>query len=305
MQHEVGVMPLLLQRMAFSPDSSLLVTLSHPGSGTHLALWSVGEQPAELVAGVELPAAVSGLAWATRTEQPTFYTVSHHGLVQWQLEPEDLTSSAVHMPPALRGLALSAVACGAGAGHGSSDSGSSAGSWQQLREMGTTASSADSAVIVGDGNGQVWRLLVDAGQDAHSPVLLADLQGLAVSCLQSDGQLCAVGTASGSLLLLAEGAHDSSLKRGAWRIVCSEQLDGAVTGLQVHAGSSQVAAATACGMLWQAGPSAPPSVLLCGQQHSMQGCHIALGAAWKNIPPTAALASASGISIWLLVSSSS
>ena len=173
--------------MAFSPDGSLLATVSSPPQGASLALWSINAAGAsELVAGVQLPVALAGLAWLPGTELPTFYTVGRQGLLQWQLEPEELASSAVHMPAGLRGVALTAVAACSEAAE-ESDAGGSDSKWRQ--EVQRSTSSA--AVVVGDGNGRVWRLQLDpTGQDVQSSLLLAELPlghlpaEAAAACLQ-------------------------------------------------------------------------------------------------------------------------
>ena len=283
--------------MAFSPDGSLLATVSSPPQGAGLALWSINAAGAsELVAGVQLPDALYGLAWLPGTELPTFYTVGWQGLLQWQLEPEELASTAVHMPAGLRGVALTAVvACSEAAEE--SDAGGSDSKWRQ--EMQRSTSSA--AVVVGDGNGRVWRLQLDpTGQDVQSSLLLAELQGQSVSCLQAAGQLVAAGTAGGTLLLLEEEGW--SCEGARWRMLRCEQLDGAISSMQLDAASRTASAATACGTLWRVAPGSPPQVLLCGQQHSMRGWHLAPGAAWKDTPAAAAVASASGVAVWQPVS---
>lgn len=275
----------------------LLSASEHPGTAhqaASIALWSIGQQSAELVAGVQLPCRIDGLAWHTGA-QPTFYVASSQGLTEWRLEPDALCSTAIHMPPALRGLALTAVACGAEHAPSRSTGSSSFSSWQPTA---TRTADADRTVFVGDATGRVWRLLVDAGQDAHSPLLVAALGGQPVTCLQPAGQQCAVGTADGRLVLLEEGRGG---KQPRWCTAWAQQLDVAVCSLQLQGGDKTWMAATACGTLWRVGSHASPSVLVCGQQHRMADWHFASGAGWKNVPPTAAVASASGISIWHLV----
>jgi len=304
---------LLLQVLAFSPDGSLLASLSHApdGSGSSLALWST-EDPAdaEMVAAVQLPGVVADLAWAAQDAPeaaPTFYTAGAQGLVQWQLEPEALTSTAVHMPAVLRGVPLTAVACAAEgpAGHEQEDS----------RQHGAahTSKTSSSTVYVGDGSGRVWQLEVDEGQDVRRSQVLAEVQGQAVTCLCAAGaSLLAVGTGSGGLLLLAEEAWSG--REATWRMLSGEQLDGAIVGLQLDADRRSVTAATACGTLWQLAPGSSSGsssnsgsafsaqVLLCGQQHSLRGWHLAPGAAWKGAQPAVAMASDAGVAVWQLVS---
>ena len=245
---------------------------------------------------MQLPDSLAGLAWLPGTELPTFYTAGRQGLLQWQLEPEELTSSAVHMPAGLRGVALTAVAACSEA-EDESDAGDSGSSWSR----GAQRSAGSAAVVAGDGSGRVWRLQLDpTGQDVQSSLLLAELQGQSVSWLQAAGQLVAAGTAGGTLLLLEEEGWSG--KDAGWRMLRCEQLDGAVGSMQLDATSRTASAATACGTLWRVGPGGAPQVLLCGQQHSMRGWHLAPGAAWKDAPAAAAVASASGVAIWQPVS---
>lgn len=279
--------------LEFSGNGSLLASLStDPQRGSSLALWVVAGCQAELVAGVQLPQPAAGLVWTGDTEQgspPTFYTVGKQGLTQWQLEPEAMGSTAVHMPAALRGVALTAVAwsedeewCGAAA----------VSRWRPAQR--------GSSVLVGDGSGRVWLLDVDSGQDVRSWKLLAELHGQPVTCLQAAGPLIAAGTADGTLLLLA--AQGGRQQDDAWHVLCCEQLDGAVLHLQLNATARTATAASAAGTLWRVAPGVSPEVLLCGQQHSMNGWHLAQGATWKGKGAAAAVASAAGVAVWQLVS---
>lgn len=286
-----------VQRMHFSHSGSLLATLSSDcGStssspGTSLALWSVDRQSSVLVAAVQLPEAVADLTWSPDTGSPSFYTASSRGLTQWRLEPDTLGGTVVHMPAALRGAVLSAAACVAPAAVDGSASRRDSNWW--FKEQAT-------AVFVGDSCGRIWKLAVDDGQDGRGAVLLAELPGQAVSCMAAAGSLCAVGTADGSLLLLAEEGGAGG-KAASWRVASREQLDGPLVSLQLDASGRSVAAATASGTLWQVGRGDPPGAVLCGQQHQVQGWHLAPGATWKGAGPTAALASAAGLAIWQLV----
>lgn len=254
-------------------------------------LWAVGSQAQpELVASVQLPEAIAGLAWVPGAELPTFLTASQHGLQQWRLQPEELASAAVHLTAALRGVGLTAVAvveaeCGTGPE-----------TWLQRQGQGCT-------VVVGDGSGRVWLLDVDSGQDVRSVHVLAEVQGQSLSCLRACGPgLVAAGTAAGALLLLAaEGGRE---KDDPWRLLCCEQLDGAVLAVQLDAGSREARAATGTGTVWQVSPGAAPQVTICGQQHSARSWHMAPGAAWSGGVPVAAVASASGVAVWPLRDSS-
>lgn len=281
--------------LALSPEGGLLVSLSSdPRRGSSLALWSVGRRAgeAELVAAVALPEAVAALAWCGDGEQPAFYTAGPAGLVRWQLEPEALGSTAVHLPAALRGVPLTAVA------------------WAEDEEWrggaGTSRwrpAARGSRVVVGDGGGRVWLLDVDEGQDVRSWQLLAEMQGQAVTCLQAAGPLVAAGTAAGtaagSLLLLA--AVGGRPQDDAWRALCCEQLDGPVQHIQLGAAARVATATTATGTLWRAAPGSVPAVLLCGQQHAAHSWQLTHSAAWKGDHPVAAVASAAGVALWQLV----
>ncbi len=305
---------LLLQALAFSRDGSLLASLSRSQEGSaSLALWLVDEpEAAELVAGVELPEGVAGLAWEAPVPGglPTFYTASSQGLTQWQLDSECLASTPVHVPAVLRGVPLTAVAtcCGL-AGKGEDQSDTSGGTSAAAAGCGRRHAAASlTMVYAGDASGRVWQLEVDCGQDVRQAQLLAEVPGQAISCLcapaaerSSAPSLLAVGTAAGSLLLLAGDAAQGS--EAGWSVLAGEQLDGAVNYLHVDAGCRGVTAATACGTLWSLGPdSHPPRVLLCGQQQRPCSWQLAPGAAWKRVPPTLALASAAGVAVWQLVS---
>ncbi|KAL4458496.1 hypothetical protein ABPG75_013361 [Micractinium tetrahymenae] len=288
-----------VQALAFSPCGSLLASLAHSPDDltSSLALWLVEEpEAAELVAGVELPGAVAGLAWEAPSpgSLPVFYTAGSQGLTQWQLEPEALTSTAVHIPAVLRGVALTAVAtCCAPAREE-----------EEEENQGSGASTAGAArlsrVYVGDASGRVWQLEVDSGQDVRQARLLSEVPGQGISCLCATApHLLAVGIATGSLLLLTEDS--ASEGEASWKVLAGEQLDGTVQHLHVDAGRQEVTAATAAGTLWgiPAG-SDPTRVLLCGQQRRLSSWHLAAGAEWKRVPPTVALASAAGVAVWPL-----
>lgn len=273
--------------LEFSPDACLLASSSLQ-QGASLALWAVGSQPgaAELVAGVQLPSPVAGLAWAPAAELPAFLTAGPQGLTYWQLQPEELVCTAVHLPAPLRGVPLTALAVAPEAEAASCRGGRRRAQAQHL------------PVLAGDTRGRVWFLQVDSGQDVRSSAILAEVQGSAVTSLRMASQLVAAGTANGAaMLLVAEGGLD---KDAAWKLLCCEQLDGGVTSLRLDAGARAATAATAAGTLWQLAPGAAPQVFLCGQQHPVRGWHLAPGAAWKGAPPTAAIASAAGVSVWQL-----
>jgi hypothetical protein len=279
--------------MAFSPDGGLLVTLGKLPEGAKgggsLALWSTGAD-ADLIAAVQLPAAVAALAWRAGTEVPTFHTVGSQGLTEWRLEPDALSSTAVHLPPQLRGASLTAVACSSVAAEGARCHGSS---WLHGEGQGAE-------LFLGDCGGRVWRLHVDEEQDCHDPLLLAELQGQAITCIQAAGRLCVCGTSGGSLLALTrEGEADAA---HGWRMGRCEQLDGPLLSLQLHPDGAHWMAATACGTLWHAGLTAQSSVVLCGQQGAMNSWQVAHAGACRGGPPTAAVASAAGVAIWKLVS---
>lgn len=308
------------QALAFSQDGSLLASLSRSQEGSaSLALWLVDEaEAAELVAGVELPGGVTGLAWEAPVPGglPTFYTASSQGLTQWQLDSECLASTPVHVPAAMRGVPLTAVAtcrglAGKGVGQSAASGGTSPAAAAGSSHGHAAASASLTMVYAGDASGRVWQLEVDCGQDVRQARLLAEVPGQAISCLcappaecGSAPSLLAVGTTAGSLLLLARVAVEGS--ETGWSILAGEQLDGAVSHLHVDAGCKGVTAATACGTLRRLGPDStaprPPRVLLCGQQQRLCSWQLAPGAVWKRVPPTVALASAAGVAVWQLVS---
>lgn len=280
--------PASAQALAFSPDGRLLASLGSGGSGdsSSLAFWDVGPAGCELAAGAQLPGAAFALAWCMSGEQAVLYTAGPQGLTHWQLADDHLASTAVHLPAALRGVPLTAVAWAEGTG--------------QAAARGTRWRPADQgdAVLVGDSGGRTWLLSVDEGQDVRHSQLLAELPGQPVNCLAAEGSLVAAGAADGTLLLLA--AEAESDKREAWKLLCSERLDGAVAVAQLDAGNGAVAAATCTGTLWQVVPGAQPRVLLCGQAQALHSWRLAPGAAWKGEPAAASLASTAGVSVWQL-----
>ena len=314
-----GDLPLALlyqhvQALAFSPDGSLLASLACPRDGhCSLALWLVEESTAaELVAGVELQEGVAGLAWEVPApgRLPTFYTAGSQGLTQWQLESECLARTTVHMPAPLRGVAFTALATSCGpAGEGEEQLGSGSSGSAAAAGSGGAAGASLTMVYAGDACGRVWQLEVDSGQDVRQARLLAEVPAQGISCLCAPGvkhrgapALLAVGTAAGSLLLLARDAAAES--EAGWSVLAGEQLDGAVSHLTVDEACVRVTAATTSGTLWSLSPgSSPLQVLLCGQQQLQHFCswQLAPGADWKRMPPAAALASTSGVAVWQLV----
>lgn len=282
------------QALEFSPDGSLLASGSLQQQGASLALWATSQElgAAELVAGVQLPGPLAGVAWVPGADPPAFLTAGPAGLTYWQLEPEELACTAVHLPAALRGVPLTAVAVGRQAQAARRTGGGTRRSQVQLVPA-----------LVGDGCGRVWRLDIDSGQDVRSHSLLAQLEGQAVTSLHMAGQLACAGAANGTLLLLAaEGGRDQD---DSWRVLRCEQLDGAVASLRLDTAGRQAMAATAAGTLWQVAPGTAPQVLLCGQRHPVRSWHMAPGVAWQGAPPAAATASAAGVAVWQLQQGSS
>ena len=276
------------QALEFSPAGGLLASLSSGGSGgSSLAFWEVGRGGScELAAGVQLPGAVAALAWCMCGEQAALYTAGAQGLTHWRLLPADLASTAVHLPAALRGKPLTAVAWAEG-----EEAAAASGSRWRPQGQGD-------ALLVGDSSGRAWLLDVDEGQDVRRSQMLAELPGKAVSCLAAAGPLAAVGGADGTFVLLA--AEGVPGKGDSWQLRCCEQLDGAVVAAQLDVDGRRAAAATAAGTLWQAAPGTPPRVLLCGQAQPMRSWQLAPGASWKGHPAAAAVASAAGVSVWQL-----
>lgn len=279
-----------MQALAFSPDGRLLASLGSAtcGGSSSLAFWEVGPASCEQAAGVQLPSAVTALAWCMSGEQAVLYTAGPQGLTHWQLTLDDLASTAVHLPAALRGVPLTAVAWA----EGEEEAAARGSRWRPAGQ--------GDAVVVGDSKGRAWLLDVDEGQDVRHAQLLAEQPGQPVSCLVAAGPLVAVGAADGTLLLLAAEAGQE--KHNTWRLLCSERLDGAVAAAQLDAGSRAVAVATRTGTLWQVAAGGRARVLLCGQAQPMHSWQLAPGAAWKTDPAAAALASAAGVSVWQLPS---
>lgn len=173
------------------------------------------------------------------------------------------------------------------------------------------AAASLATVYAGDASGRVWQLDVDCGQDVRKAQQLAEVPGQGISCLCSPGTerrvrcgapaLLAVGTAAGSLLLLARDATAGC--EAGWKVLMGEQVDGAVSHIHVDTESMRVTATTACGTLWSLAPGdSTLRVLLCSQQQRLFSWHLAPGADWKRVPPAIALASAAGVAIWQLVS---
>ncbi len=229
---------------------------------------------------------MTALAWCMCGEQAVLYTAGSQGLTHWQLMRDDLASTTVHLPAALRGVPLTAVAWAAGE-EGAATRGTR---WR--------AAGQGDAVLVGDCNGRAWLLDVDEGQDVRHSQLLAEQPGQPVSCLAASGPSVAAGSADGTLRLLASEAGPEA--GSTWKLLCCERLDGAVVAAQLDAGCQAVAAATCIGTLWQVAPGAHSRVLLCGQAQPMRSWQLAPGAAWKGDPAAAAIASATGVSVWQL-----
>lgn len=266
--------------------------------GPALALWAIEPGAAELVAALQMPEAVAGLAWpagGAANQPPAFYTAGARGLVRWQLEPEALSSTAVHLPAVLRDVPLTAVACVAAEEAEEDASGS-----HRRRRSASQGKAQLSTVLVGDGSGRVWRLEVDGGEDVRSFCLLAQMQGQGVSCLQGSSRLVAAGTAGGALALLAaEGGREQD---DAWTLLGCDQLDGTVLRIHLDSATRTAAAATAAGTLFNAAPPAAPQVLLCGHQGRTSGWCLSTRPNGRGSSATMAAASAAGVAVWQLVS---
>lgn len=245
-----------------------------------------------------LPDAVAGWAWCAggaAHQPPAFYTAGPGGLVRWQLEPEELSSTAVHLPAVLRGVPLTALACAAGG-----EEAEEGAACSHRRRPPSQGKGQLSTVLVGDGSGRVWRLQVDGGEDVRSFCLLAEVQGQGISCLQASSRLVAAGTADGTLALLAaEGGREQD---DAWALLGCSQLDAAVLHVQLDSHARTAAAATAAGTLFSAAPPAAPQVLLCGHQERTSGWCLATRPTGGGSTATMAAASAAGVAVWQLVS---
>lgn len=264
-----------LQALQFSPDGGWLASVGCPPESS-LALWDTAS--GTLVAAVTLEAPVAGLSWLSGAAQPTFYTLGPDGLTQWQLGPEDLTRLDVHLGQALASVQLTAFSC---RGPGVHDGGGRC-----------------AVLLAGDSRGRVWQLTLDGEQDLRSYSTLAEVEGQGISalCAAPGGQLIAVGTAPGALLLLRPGEGDS------WSVGCCQQLDGEVLRVQLDPGAEAALAESAAGTLWSVhGAGRLAEVLLCGIQHGMTAWDHSCGVAWRPAPSLLALASEAGVALWQTV----